>query len=314
MKRSLTAVAAACALALAGCGAGHHQTAGGSVHPAGWGQPLSAVSLTPQVAAPQPTAEMFDSVTVSQIPAGPRAVAGYTAGLFPTYPVLLRAFPHATVKSIAIAVRWHAQCLDVEPGDATPGEVVAWVRADRAAGFARPCVYSSIWEYVHEIRPLLAAAHVSRSSIFEWDADYTNVQHLDAGFDATQWTSHAMGRNLDESTATLAFLGIHPAPLPVCIHHREAKGACVTAKARIASDNRAAASSHRAYIARGCVTLAQRDSWFAAQLRRHPKVKSASRRRALAASQAAYRQRNCSVFANRVRSFSAHATAIERSN
>ena len=242
-------LASVCALLIAACGGGsRHQSAGGSVHPPGWGRPIAGVG--PQVTAPQQTVEMFDSVTVGQIPAGPRAVAGYTAGLFPTYPVLLRMFPHAIVKSIAIAARWHAQCLDVEPGDATPSQVVAWVRADRAAGFARPCVYSSIWEYVHEVRPLLAAAGISRSSIFEWDADYTNVRHLDAGFDATQWTETAMGRNLDESTATLAFVGLKPnpgpKPEPWCYTHRLAAKTCTAVKARVASDQRAAAASRRA--------------------------------------------------------------------
>jgi hypothetical protein len=258
---------------------------------------------------------MFDAVNISQIPSGPRAVAGYTAGLFITYPVLIRRFPHAIVKSIAIGWGWRAQCLDVEPLDAIPAQVVAWIRVERAVGFAKPCVYSSIWEYVHNIRPLLAAAHIPRSSIFEWDADYTHVRHLDAGFDATQWTDRAYGRNLDESTVTLAFLGIKPTPsLPICIHHRLTRSKCAAAHRQIASAQRGLSSSQRAYTARECPTLARRVSWYSTRLKRHPHIKTASRKRALALSRRAYRQRSCSLFKGRSAFFSAVVLRTEAGN
>jgi hypothetical protein len=62
--------------------------------------------------------------------------------------------------------------------------------------------------FVNEVIPVLEAAHIPRDDIFEWDADYTYVPHLDAGFDATQFTDKALGRSLDESEVTLRFLSI----------------------------------------------------------------------------------------------------------
>lgn len=81
----------------------------------------------------------------------------------------------------------------------------------------------------------------------------------------------------------------HPAVLPVCVHHRMSASSCAAAKARIASDNRAAAASWRAwhrlncprYLRRrnghwvgvgpygrlGCGRMAQHGHFFAAKAR-----------------------------------------------
>lgn len=194
---------------IVGCGAGQSQTAGGSVHPKGWGAPAPrTVRLSPSLV---PTAAMYDTITLSTVPAHPFALGGYTSGYWPTYLPLRRTYPQAHVVSIAVTANNHADCLDVEPGDATPGQVASWVRADR--GFAKPCVYSSYWEFVTQVRPALQRAGIARSAVFEWDADYTYVPHIDAGFDATQWTDHAFGRNLDASVVTLAFLSVAQPPL-----------------------------------------------------------------------------------------------------
>jgi hypothetical protein len=285
-----------------------------SVHPAGWGKPPPpSLTLTPRTAIP--TAEMFDTVTLSSLSGlRPVAVAGYTSGFWPTYLSLVHAFPGAHVVSVAISASHHANCLDIEPGDASPSQAPAWVRADIAAGFKRPCLYSSWWEFVNQVRPALAHAGISRASVWEWDASYTGLPGITPGFDATQWTNKSHGRNLDESTVSLAFLGIQLKPakpaLPTCIHHRLSKSACSAAKAKIATDQRAASSSQRAYRARGCSVLAQRTSWFSTQLKHHPKVKTASRRAALASSRTAYRQRSCDVFKRRADFFTSAASRI----
>jgi hypothetical protein len=158
---------------------------------------------------------MFDTTTVSTVPARPFALAGYTGGFWPTFRLLRRRWPSAHTVSIAISAREHAACLDVEPGDATPGEVVGWYWADRHAGYGKPCVYSDWWEYTHQIRPVLTGARINRSQVWEWDASYTGRPHIDPGFDATQWTDKAFGRNLDESLVLRSFLSIaHPALKP----------------------------------------------------------------------------------------------------
>lgn len=171
---------------------------------------------------------MFDTTTLSTVPSHPFALAGYTAGHWPTYLELRAAWPTVHTISIAVQTRYHAGCLDVEPGDASPNQVVGWILAERAdpglpaAVRATPCVYSSYFEYVNQVRPLLAAAHIARSSVLEWDADYHGCNGvIDRTFDATQCTDTAFNSNLDESIVTLRFLSIAtppylpPAPKPV---------------------------------------------------------------------------------------------------
>src|SRR6185312_2570078 len=127
---------------------------------------------------------------------------------------------------------------------------------------------------------------------------WTGSPRLDAGFDATQWTNHFAGLNLDASTVTRAFLGIKPPPppLPKCFTHRMSKSSCAAVKAKIAAARRGESSSNGAYLARDCQLFAGRVRWFSSHLKQHPKVKAASRKRALTASRAAYRNRSCSVF------------------
>lgn len=191
-----------------------------SVHPPGWGLVTPAPRITGFGAsvlppATGPTETMYDSVTLSEIPSDAFAAAGYTSGLFTTWPSLVSGFPNAHKISIAISAAHFADCLDVEPGDAVPSQVPAWVKGDIAHGFPKPCVYSSLDEYVTQIQPALAAAGIARSQVFEWDAHYTFVAHIDPGFDATQYTDKCLDRNLDCSLATLPFFSIaQPAFIP----------------------------------------------------------------------------------------------------
>lgn len=238
-------VPAAIAVALAGCGSSSQtstpvrpaQSATGSVHPPGWG-------LSPKgLAVPKPltgvaTATMYDTIEVGTVPSNPFATAGYTSGSWPTYEPLRRAFPRAHTISIAVSASHHADCLDVEPGDASPSEAPGWIRADRAAGFAKPCLYSSLSPWDTDLFPILRAAGIPRSEYFAWDAHYDGFAHVDSGFDATQWTDTCLGRNLDCSTVTLPFLSIAqppysptpPGPTPGQITHwRQARNSSFSA-------------------------------------------------------------------------------------
>jgi hypothetical protein len=217
-SRCLTALAVV--LLVPGCGHSSHstvvpvapsQSATGSVHPPGWGvegPPAALLTL-----APSSTATMYDTVTVSTVPHDPFALAGYTGGWWPTFGALTRTWPRAHTVSIAISARERADCLDVEPGDATAGDVPGWVRAEKRAGHPRPCVYSDWSEYVGQIRPVLERAGIHRSQVWEWDAHYTFTPHIDPGFDGTQWTDRAFGRNLDASLVLRSFLSIAHPPL-----------------------------------------------------------------------------------------------------
>jgi hypothetical protein len=197
-------------LVLAACGT-PRQAATGSVHPAGWGGTPKGLRSLPTVARGVPSAEMWDTVTLETVPAHPFALAGYTSGFWPTYLPLRRSYPSAHVISIAVTTSYHADCLDVEPGDASPSEAGPWARTNIAAGFSHPCLYSDLSE-MPAVRASLSAAGLQRSQYALWLAWYRFVPGLVYGYDAVQWTDHAYGRNLDESTVSLAFLTIAQPP------------------------------------------------------------------------------------------------------
>lgn len=182
--------------------------------------PYSVGMLVPQLSRTLKTKllrrpfSMFDSVTVSEIPAKAEAVAGYVNGAYPTYLQLRAAFPHAKRLSISVNDQANADCLDVERGDATVGQAAGWVRKQRARGVRRPAVYCSLAS-AQELVDALAQAGIRRQEIRLWTAHYTHVAHrcgpgcgygLASRAEATQWTDRAAGHNLDASLCAPSFL------------------------------------------------------------------------------------------------------------
>lgn len=159
-------------------------------------------------------AVMFDSVTIEEIPASAKAVAGYTGGNWPTYWELVKRFPHAQILDIAIAASYDATCLDVEAGDASPAEAPAWVRRQHQRGVKRPVVYCSA-SGMDQLLSLLEQAGIGRHEVRVWSAHYTFAPHVcgphscgelrSTTADATQWTDQALGRNLDQSLVREGF-------------------------------------------------------------------------------------------------------------
>ena len=162
---------------------------------------------------------MFDSVNVSEIPAGARYAAGYIGGQWPTYAdgSLHRHLPDAHLVSIAVGPVYDADCLDIEKGDATNAEAAAWVKRQWARGVKRPKLYTSVSNWP-ALAAALGAAGIKRKpwgkSYRRWSAHYTFKAHRcgrkcgmpgpgRAG--ATQWTDKALGRNLDESLCSRSF-------------------------------------------------------------------------------------------------------------
>lgn len=158
---------------------------------------------------------MFDSVTLSEIPDSAPAVAGYTGGKWPTYRDLAARFPRAKHLSIAVSSREDADVLDIEPGNAQPADAPEWVRRQLARrrngarnyNVARPVVYASASEMA-AVLAALEGAGIDRDRVLVWTAHYnyrphicgpTTCGYLSEGADATQWTDHSGGRNLDES-------------------------------------------------------------------------------------------------------------------
>lgn len=298
-------IAAVLAIVIATSG-GQPQSATGSIHPNGWGSTPPGFKPPAPALTATPTAEMYDAVTLSNIPSHPFAVAGYTAGRYTTWPSLLRDFPAAHHISIAIQASLHADCLDVEPGDAVPSQAGTWALADIRAGFKRPCLYSDLSE-MPAVRASLAAAGLTRSRYLLWLAWYRFTPGLVSGYDAVQWTDRALGRSLDESTVTLDFLTIaqppyvapivHPPVVyPVCFTHRIPSAQCAAVKAKVASDQRAAASSNRALTATNVA------------LSRNKCVKPYRRGVCI------HKGRDASVFGQRVRWFTAAAKKLQAAN
>lgn len=166
------------------------------------------------------TLTMYDSVDVSTIPPNPEAVAGYVGGSWPNYNELVAKFPHAHHLSIAVEANEHARCLDVEPLDATNAQAPGWFKsslADKSQGKA--VLYTSA-SNVQALMDAMSAAGIARSEYYIWSAHYSN-EHICGpnvcGYpqaDATQWTDHSQGRNLDQSLVHDYFFGVKPAPTP----------------------------------------------------------------------------------------------------
>lgn len=154
---------------------------------------------------------MYDSVTASEIPSTAQAAAGYVGGNWPTAHLLAGKFPH--VLTIAVNAGEDAECLDIENGDATPAQAVAWVRRQLARGVKRPAVYCSLW-LAWGVWLRLKVARIKRGQVRIFTAHYTYKPHrcgplcgLPTRADATQFTDHALGRNLDASLCAPDFFG-----------------------------------------------------------------------------------------------------------
>lgn len=154
------------------------------------------------------TIVLYDSIDVSQIPADAPAVAGYTSGNWPTWASLAARFPHAHRLSIAVTADANAMVLDIENGDATVASASGWYERQKALGLHRPCFYANASTMSADLIPAIQAARIPRSSLRLWSAHYTGRAHIcgpstckatSISMDGTQWTSSALGRNLDES-------------------------------------------------------------------------------------------------------------------
>jgi hypothetical protein len=160
-----------------------------------------------------PVLTMYDAIDVAQIPTGAAAVAGYVDGHWPTYARLRLRFRSAYRLSIAVFAHDDAHCLDVEQGDASPEQAVAWVKRQLARGVHRPAVYASV-SVMPRVLGLLHQAGIGRGQVRIWTAHYTFSPHLCSprcGYgmgttaDATQYTDRAHGRNLDASLVAHGF-------------------------------------------------------------------------------------------------------------
>lgn len=155
------------------------------------------------------TLAMFDDVTVSLLPSGYSAYAGYADGIYANLTAIRAKFPNAHILDIAVRSSVDATCLDIETGDATNAQAVAWVQRQHARGLKLPIVYTSAGN-AQALINTLASGGVARNTYLLWSAHYTGRAHICSKdpypiADGTQWTSTALGKSLDESLVSDAF-------------------------------------------------------------------------------------------------------------
>lgn len=174
----------------------------------------------PKAAAVARNLVMYDNVTVSLLPPGGDAYACYTDGRYANCPAVRAKFPGAKILTIAVFASDDADCLDVEPGDATVAQVPGWAARQYKRGVTRPCIYTSASTVTAVIAAMNAAGH-ARPTYRIWSAHYNGSEHICApggcGYpqaDATQWTSRARGISLDQSLCKPDFFGAPAAPPP----------------------------------------------------------------------------------------------------
>jgi hypothetical protein len=107
------------------------------------------------------------------------------------------AFPAAHHLSVALSAAHDADCLDVENGAASPGDVTGWIQRQHARGIARPVVYASVALMRDEIIPRIAPGALVGWDPRLWTAHYGQGEHvcgphscgqLPTDADGTQWT------------------------------------------------------------------------------------------------------------------------------
>jgi hypothetical protein len=155
---------------------------------------------------------MFDDTDVALLPSGYTAYAGYVDGIYANVSAIRSRFPGAHVLAIDVnASNIGANCLDVEPGDATNAAALVWTKAKLSSRTGTPVLYTSAGN-AQSLINVLAAGGVSRSQYLLWSAHYNGVEHIcgQDGYpqaDGTQFTDTAMGRSLDESEVNSSFFG-----------------------------------------------------------------------------------------------------------
>lgn len=158
------------------------------------------------------TRTMYDSARVEGIPVDAKMVAGYVDGLYANVGTMQRRFPNAVVVRIAVSARTNdGHVLDVEQGDATPSEAVAWVTMRRNAGFD-PSVYcnASVW-------PAVRKAFTDANVRFPhwWIAHWDGIAQVPTGTVAKQYKN---GSGYDTSVVVDNWPGVdgnnNPRPVP----------------------------------------------------------------------------------------------------
>lgn len=189
-----------------------------------FGRPADVIPV-PQVAAEAllPAGSTLlgqDSVSVGAMLSGLAVYAGYIYGTFTNWGSLVARFGgHAQLVSITPVVQSArpAMCLDVEPGDASPGDCPAFQRQVNHGGIAKPIYYTSAGDLQAVINALSAAGY-KRSDYFLWSAHWTGL-HIcgpsTCGYPQADATQYASNSGFDSDVFSSYMFSALPPPAPV---------------------------------------------------------------------------------------------------
>jgi hypothetical protein len=174
------------------------------------------------------TAYMWDDVVPSLIPADAQIIAYYKDGRYANFAAIAKLFPHAILVGIAVREADDADVLDVEPGDASIADIFYWLKRQLAIAGPRPVSAPVIYISASDVDSMMvhmdANGFVHGKDYLIWSAHWTGSPHVcgpatckatSTACDATQYTNHADGKNLDESLLTAQFLHAAAGPKPV---------------------------------------------------------------------------------------------------
>lgn len=168
-----------------------------------------------QATLPQGVIAMYDSTSVAAEPDGALAYAGYFNGTYENLAELRARFPNATIVSITPDGAHGAMYIDVEPYDAVPADVPAFIKAG-GSGFY--CSASSVQACIDAC----SAAGIPRDSYRIWSAHWIG-QHIcgpaSCGYPAADGTQYLSTAGWDESAvASPQFFELpEPPPPPVVV-------------------------------------------------------------------------------------------------
>ena len=193
----------------------------------------------------------WDTIENGQFPPGGQAYAAYVDGEIgdqPNYAWIVKAFPSAHHMSIALFADHDADCLDMEPGAASPSDFPGWYARQVKRGIARPVIYANAFTMQTSVLAALSSAGIARSSVRLWTAHYGPAS-ISAARGSLRGAQHRRRRHAVEQQR--ARPGARPVPAPRQLLRR-------TASARTQDDGgpRAAAphtqaGRHRAGRAEG---------------------------------------------------------------
>ena len=149
---------------------------------------------------------MYDSVTVTDIPKEPAAVAAYINGIYKNIDEVRARFPRARILTISVTGDVVADCYDIEHGDYKASDVERLYHIAHDAGVWRPCFYAQLSGVMPQVKDELnKIPGLVREDVRLWVAYYNGLPDLPVTYDAHQFTDHALGRNLDESICSDTF-------------------------------------------------------------------------------------------------------------